>query len=115
MQENEPAKLEYESRPPRPTWSALLVRHAPVAFWGVALALYPLLALYFLPGMRRTSGVTDPQIFALQCATPAIAVRAAIALFRRERNWRSLAYIALYFVLPIIAGVAAEWWWCSKS
>jgi hypothetical protein len=68
-----------------------------------------------LDSLRRTSGSTDPHIFALRWAMTAIAARAAVALVRRERNWWSLAYIALYFVLPFIADISASWWWVNRK
>jgi hypothetical protein len=60
--------------------------------------------------LRRTSGSTDPQIDALNWAWGAIALRSAIALARRERTWWSLAYVVLFFVLPLVADRAAKWW-----
>jgi len=110
VQENIPTTLEYETPQPGVPWGQLFVRYAPTALWAVALVLYPVFALEVLPGMRRTSGLTDPHINASQWAIAVIAIRAAVALVRRNRSWWSLAYIALYFVLPIVAGVTATWW-----
>ena len=110
MQDNTPATLEYETAQPQVPWATVVFRHAPTACWGVALILHPVFALAIVPSMRRTSGSTDPQIYALQWAIAAIALRAAIALLCRERTWWSLLYIALYFVLPFVADVTAKWW-----
>ena len=110
MQENIPATLEYETPQPGALWGQLFVRYAPTALWAIALLLYPVFALEILPSTRRSSGSTNPHIYACQWAIAVIAIRAAIALIRRNRSWWSLAYIALYFVLPIVADVTAKWW-----
>jgi hypothetical protein len=61
--------------------------------------------------LHRTSGSTNPQINALNWAWGAIALRAAVALVRRERTWWSVVYIVLFFGLGLIADVVARWWW----
>ena len=108
-----PKTLDYATPPPCPAWIGILTRHAPTAMWAVALALYPVFAFGILPSLRSTSGSKDPQIYALQWAIGAVAARAAVALVRRERGGWSLAYIALYFVLPVIAELSADAWRAS--
>lgn len=108
--ENIPPTLEYETPRPKVPWDQTLLRYAPVVCWGIALALYPLFALEILPNTRKTSGSNDPQVYASQWAIAAIAVRATIALIRRDRSWWSLVYIALYFVIPAIADAVARMW-----
>ena|SRR5687767_3653892 len=113
VQESIPSTLECATPEPRLSLGHLLARYAPTGLWIIALVLYPVAALWILPSTRRTSGSNNPHIYAMQWALAAIAVRAAIALARRNRSWWSLAYIALYVILPVVADRTAKWWWST--
>jgi hypothetical protein len=60
--------------------------------------------------LRSTSGSNSPQVNALNWAWSEVALRAAVALVRRERSWWALAYIALFFVPPFVADATTKWW-----
>ena len=77
--------------------------------WAAALAMFPLFAFVLLPPFRRTHG-GNAEVDAVFWAFFAVAVRAAVALVLRNRSRWWLLYIALYFLLPIVAAVASECW-----
>ena len=102
--------LDYETPTPRQSVGAIILLIVPVAAWAIALALSLGMVFEVFGSLRRTSGSTDPQINALNWAWSAIALRAAVALVRRERTWWSLAYLALFFGLLFIAEATTKWW-----
>jgi len=113
VQDGSLTPLEYEAPTLRPSVGKVIVRNLPLACWGIALVLCVGVVFEVFGSLRRTSGSTDPQIDALNWAWSALALRAVVALVRRERTWWSLAYIALFFVLPFIAEVTTNWWRAS--
>src|SRR5688572_11129206 len=76
--------------------------------WVVVLAIFPIFAFWFLPGLRRTSGSTDPQITAVFWASLAIAIRAFVALLLKERSRGWIMYVLAYPLLVVVAGAVAE-------
>jgi ABC-type Co2+ transport system permease subunit len=109
-QETSLTPLDYETPTPRPSIGEVIFRNLPLVCWGIAIVLCMGMVFEVFGSLRRTSGSTDPQIDALNWAWTAVALRAAVALARRERTWWSLAYIALFFVLAIVTEVATKWW-----
>ena len=110
MQDTRLTPYDQQAPTPRPSVGDVVARKLPLVSWGIVLVLC--LGMFFevFGSLRRTSGSTDPQIYALDFAWSAIALRAAVALVRRELTWWSLAYIALFFVLPLVAEVTTKWW-----
>ena len=113
VQDSSLTPLDYATPTPAPSVGEIVVRNLPLACWGIALVLCVGTVFEMFGSLRRTSGSNSPQVDALNWAWSAIALRAAIALVRRERTWWSLAYVALFFVLPSIADATAKWWWRS--
>src|SRR5687767_1829132 len=84
--------LDYETPPPPPSVAVIVLRNLPRAGWGFALVLCAGWVFEVFGGLRTTSGSNAPQVDALKWAWSAIALRAAVALVRRERTWWWLAY-----------------------
>jgi hypothetical protein len=113
VQDSSLTTLDFERSTPRLSVAEIVVRNLPLAGWGIALVLCAGWVFEVFGGLRTTSGSNAPQVDALKWAWSAVALRAAVALVRRERSWWSLAYVALFFVLPFIADAVAKWWWRS--
>jgi hypothetical protein len=110
VQDSTLTPLDYETPTPRPSIGEVVIRNLPLVCWGIALVLCLGMVFEVFGELRRTSGSNNPQIDALKWAWGAVALRAAIALLRRERSWWALAYIALFFVLPYVAEATTKWW-----
>ncbi len=102
--------LDYETPTPRPSVGEFVIRNLPLLCWAIALVLSVGMVFEVFGSLRSTSGSNRPQVESLNWAWSAIAVRAAIALVRRESTRWALVYIALFFVLPFIADAATKWW-----
>jgi hypothetical protein len=87
-----------------------LIRAVPLLVW---LLLLVLITAFFAVPKLSTSGSNRPQMLALEWAFAAIAVRAMVALVRRQRTWWSLAYLVLFVVLPFIADRVRDLWLSS--
>lgn len=112
-QDSKQAPLETAPQATTPSVVAILIRNTPLACWAITLVLSVGMVFEVFGSLRRTSGSTNPQIVSLNWAWTAIAVRAAVALVRRQRTWWSLAYVALFFALPFIAEITVKWWRAS--
>ena len=105
--------LDYAMPTPRPSAAAIVIRNVPLACWTIALVLSAGMVFEVFGSLRRTSGSTNPQIDSLNWAWSVVALRALVALVRRERTWWSLSYVALFFALPFIAEATVKWWRAS--
>jgi hypothetical protein len=113
VQESSLTPLDYETPTPRPSVGEIVIRNLPLLCWAIALVLSAGIVFEVFGSLRSTSGSNRPQVDSLNWAWSAIAVRASVALLRRERTWWAIAYIALFFVLPFIADAATKWWRAS--
>lgn len=113
VQESSLTPLDYETPTPRPSVGEIVMRTLPLLCWAIALVLSAGMVFEVFGSLRSTSGSNRPQVDSLNWAWSAIAVRASVALVRRERTWWAIAYIALFFVLPFIADAVTKWWRAS--
>lgn len=105
--------LDYATPTPRSSVVVIVIRNLPVACWAIALVMSAGMVFEVFGSLRRTSGSTNPQISSLNWAWSAVALRAVVALVRREGTWWSLAYVALFFALPFIAEATVKGWRAS--
>jgi hypothetical protein len=101
---NPPATLNYETPPRRKSIRELIIKYAPEVGWAFAFFLpIALIIKILLSGHSVDSIRSMGKMHALSGAWSAVALRAAIALVRRNRTWWSLLYLGLCLVLPFIA------------